>query len=98
VSHLSQEKFSELQETLKHNPEFLAELDRYQIPTTKTIYNSDLLIDTEEDLMKVEGLIEFIKSGKTFLDIENEMTRLCILRLKPRNFGNYLFQDRKSVV
>jgi hypothetical protein len=36
--------------------------------------------------------VEFVKNGRTFLDIENEMKRLDIFRLKPKIFGNYRFQ------
>ena len=43
-------------------------------------------------MQKVQQLITFIKNGQTFLDIENEMKRLDILKLRPKNFGNYKFQ------
>ncbi|MBQ0786184.1 MAG: hypothetical protein KBT69_01695, partial [Oceanihabitans sp.] len=36
--------------------------------------------------------IEFIKNGKSFLEIKAEMERLDILRLKPKHFGNYKLQ------
>lgn len=92
VSHLDKGQMAELQKTLADNPKFLKELDDYQIPTLTTVYNSDLKIDNDIDLKTTMQLINFIKGGKTFLEIQNEMKRLDILRLKPKNFGNYKFQ------
>ena len=92
ISHLDSSQNSELQKVLKDNPQLLIELDNYKIPTRTTIYNSDLQIDNEKDLMKVNQLIDFIKNGKSFLQIENEMKRLDIFKLKPKYFGNYKFQ------
>ena len=92
ISSLDNEQLLQLKKVLKDNPQLLTELDNYQIPTITTIYNSDLQIDNDNDLKKVEELIDFIKTGKSFIEIENEMKRLDILRLKPKNFGNYGFQ------
>ena len=92
ISHLDSSQNSELQKVLKDNPQILIELDNYKIPTRTTIYNSDLQIDNENDLMKVNQLIDFIKNGKSFLQIEKEMKRLDIFKLKPKHFGNYNFQ------
>jgi len=92
VSHLESKQISELEKILADNPKLLTELDEYKIPTLTTIYNSDLQIDNDADLQTTLQLINFIKNGKTFLEIENEMKRLGILRLKPKNFGNYSFQ------
>ena len=92
ISHLDSKQISELEKILGDNPKLVAELDEYQIPTLTTIYNSELQINNEADLQTTLQLINFIKDGKTFLEIENEMKRLDILRLKPKNFGNYSFQ------
>jgi hypothetical protein len=92
ISHLDSKQNSELEKILADNSKLLTELDEYEIPTLTTIYNSDLQIDNDADLQTMLQLINFIKNGKTFLEIENEMKRLDILRLKPKNFGNYSFQ------
>jgi hypothetical protein len=92
VSHLDKVQMAELQKILANNPKFLNELDGYQIPTLMTVYNSDLKIENDTDLQTTLQLINFIKEGRTFLEIQHEMKRLDILRLKPKDFGNYEFQ------
>ena len=92
ISHLDTKQISDLEKTLTDNPKLLTELDEYKIPTLITIYNSDLQIDNDADLQTTVKLINFIKEGKTFLEIQNEMKRLDIFRLQPKNFGNYSFQ------
>ena len=92
VSPIDNKQLIELEKVIKDKPEYLTELDNYQIPTITTIYNLDLQIDSENDLQKVKSLVEFVKNGRTFLDVENEMKRLDIYKLIPRNFGNYKFQ------
>jgi hypothetical protein len=92
VSPIDKRQQAELEKVLKNNPEYLIELDSYQIPTLTTVYNLDLQIDTEEELKKVQQLVDFVKKGRTFLDIENEMKRLDIFKLIPKHFGNYKFQ------
>jgi len=92
ISHLSKTQTKELENILADSPKLLTELNNYQIPTLTTIYNSDLQIDDKKDLEIVLTFVEFIKGGKTFLEIEEEMKRLDILRLKPKFFGNYKLQ------
>ena len=92
ISHLDSKQISELEKILADNSKLLTELNEYKIPTLTTIYNSDLQIDNDADLQTTLQLINFIKHGKTFLEIEYEMRQLDILRLKPKNFGNYSFQ------
>jgi len=92
ISHLDKNQFVQLKQILDKNPQLLIDLDNYKIPVLQTIYNSPLQIDDKKDLEKVLGLIDFIKMGRTFLEIENEMRRLDILRLIPKNYGNYNFQ------
>ncbi|HTR27705.1 MAG TPA: hypothetical protein VMH27_00445 [Puia sp.] len=82
----------ELEKILAQNPGLLKDLDNYKIPALQSLYNAELQIDNEVDLRQVHKLIEFIRSGKTFLEIETEMGRLDILRLKPKYYGNYDFQ------
>ena len=91
VSHLDAKQRVDLEKIINANPIFLTQLDAYEIPTITTVYNSNLQIDNKEDLEKVLTLVEFIKIGKTFLEIENEMKRLDILKLKPKFYGNYKF-------
>ena len=92
VSHLNNGQLTDLEKALAENPKLLNELNEYQIPTLTTVYNSDLKIDNDTDLQTTLELVNFIKEGKTFLEIQNEMKRLDILRLKPKHFGNYDFQ------
>jgi hypothetical protein len=92
ISFLSQEKLIELNKIIEQNPKLIAELNAFEIPTLVTIYNSQLQIETNDELQKVNELVRFIKNGKTYLEIETEMKRTDILKLKPKNFGNYLFQ------
>lgn len=92
VKHLDSKQLAELEKALTQKLTLLKELDDYKIPTLINIYNSELQIDNENDLQTVLQLVESIKSGKTFLEIQNELKRLDILRLKPKYFGNYLFQ------
>lgn len=82
----------ELEKFIKENPKSIEELNNYEIPEILCIYNSELQIDAENDLNKVNDLIEFIKSGKTFIEIQNKMQKLDIMRLKPKYFGNYKLQ------
>lgn len=92
ITPLSNEQRQNLDKAINENPKLLVDLDNYQIPTPTSIYNSDLQIDNDEDLKSVEALVMFVKNGKTFIEIQNEMKRLDILRLKPEYFGNYGFQ------
>ncbi|MGJ8667015.1 MAG: hypothetical protein ACSHW7_11645 [Patiriisocius sp.] len=92
VSKLNNSQYSELQKVIEKNPKLLAEFNEYEIPIRETIYNMQLQIDNESDLKKVNGLIDFIKTGKSFLEIQTEMKQTNLLKLKPKHFGNYLFQ------
>ncbi|MEX0315855.1 MAG: hypothetical protein AB3N18_16875 [Allomuricauda sp.] len=92
VSKLNNGQYSELQKVIEQNPKLLEEFNEYEIPTRETIYNMQLQIDNESDLKKVNGLVDFIKTGKSFLEIQTEMERADLLKLKPKHFGNYLFQ------
>jgi hypothetical protein len=92
VSPLDAGQLAELKKVLEDYPKLLTELDKYQIPTLTTVYNAELRIDSETDLNTTIQLTDFVKEGRTFLEIQNEMKRLDILRLKPKNFGNYRLQ------
>ncbi len=92
VSKIDNSQYSELQRVIEQNSKLLEEFNEYKIPTRETIYNLELQIDNESDLKKVNELIDFIKIGKSFLEIQMEMERADLLKLKPKYFGNYLFQ------
>lgn len=92
VSPLSESQSLELEKVLAKSPEFLEELNEYEIPSRKTIYNMELQIDNKDDLKKISKLMDFIENGKTFIEIQNEMKRTDLFRLKTKPFGNYLFQ------
>jgi len=92
ISKLNENQQLELQKVIEKNPNLIMKLEEYEIPTRKTIYNMDLKIEKETDLSKVNELIEFVKTGKTFLEIQLEMERVDIIKLKPKHFGNHLFQ------
>jgi hypothetical protein len=92
VSELTSDQKKELGVILAKNPKLLKELDAYETPTETLIYNYNLKIENGSELEKVKELTDFVKDGKTFFEIENEMQRLDILKLKPLNFGNYIMQ------
>ncbi len=92
ITSLEKEKIIELNQIIEQNPKLLIELNEYEIPEIIGVYNSQLQIETAEELQKVNELINFIENGKSFLEIENEMKKLDILKLKPKFFGNYDFQ------
>ncbi|MWW25724.1 hypothetical protein [Algibacter lectus] len=92
ITHLTKKDLKELDKVVKEKPELISELNKYKIPTLNTINNFDLQIDNENDLRKVNELIEFTVKGRSYLEIQNEMERLDIIRLKPKYFGNYKVQ------
>lgn len=92
ISKLDKNQYSELQKVIEQKPSLLEELNEYEIPTRQTIYNMPLQIDNESDLKKINGLIDFINTGKSFLEIQTEMEETDLLQLRPKNFGNYTFQ------
>ncbi|APY06867.1 hypothetical protein BWZ20_00505 [Winogradskyella sp. J14-2] len=92
VSKLDESQNSELKRVIEKHPKLLDDLNNYEIPTRETIYNMPLQIDNESDLKKVNGLIDFIKTGKSFLEIRTKMEQSDLVKLKPKHFGNYLFQ------
>nr|WP_299173655.1 hypothetical protein [uncultured Allomuricauda sp.] len=92
VSKLNNNQYSELQKIIGQSPKLLEEFNEYEIPTRETVYNMELQIDNESDLKGVNELIDFIKTGKNFLEIQTEMEQADLLKLKPKYFGNYLLQ------
>ena len=92
ITFLHNDKLIELNKIIEQNPKLLNELNEYEIPKIIGVYNSELQIETEEELQKVTELLKFIENGKSFLEIENEMRKLDILKLKPKYYGNYNFQ------
>lgn len=92
ISKINDKDLIQLNEIIEKNQKYLIELDNYEIPTQTSIYNMELDIEKDDDLKKVHDLIDFIKSGKSFLEIENEMEKIDIKKLIPKHFGNYKFQ------
>ncbi|WP_298790105.1 hypothetical protein [uncultured Allomuricauda sp.] len=92
VSKLNNNQYSELQKVIGQSPKLLEEFNEYEIPTRETIYNMELQIDNESDLKRVNELIDFIKTGKNFLEIQTKMEQADLLKFKPKYFGNHLLQ------
>ena len=92
ISRIDDIQNAELQKFLNENPEAVKELELYKIPELIAVHNSQFQIDNEEDLNLIMSLIPFVESGKTFLEVSNEIKRLNLEHLKPHNFGNYDFQ------
>lgn len=92
ISKIDNSQKTELQKFLNENPEVMKELELYKIPELITVYNTQLQIDSEEDLNQITSIIPYVESGKTFIDILNELKRLNLEHLKPKHFGNYDFQ------
>ncbi len=92
ITPISPSKKENLDAVLKENPSYIDALDNYKIPVLIGIYNMPLQIDDVADLKKMEKLIALIKHGKSFLEIKEEMQKNDLLKLKPKNYGNYLFQ------
>lgn len=92
ISPLTAEQKAGLDKVLKENPSLIEALNDYTIPTIISIHNMDLQIDDKESLEKVNELLTFIKQGKTFTEIKDEMRRKDILKLVPESYGNYFFQ------
>ncbi len=92
VSKLNNGQYAELQKVIEQNPKLLEEFNEYEIPTRETIYNMELQINNASDLKKVNRLIDFIKTGKSFLEIQTKMEQVDLSKLKPKYLGNYLFQ------
>lgn len=92
VSKINAEQKAEIQKFISENPNAILELDAYEIPETQEVYNSQLKIDNEKDLKSILKIIDFVETGKTYIEIFNEMQRLELEHLKPERFGNYYFQ------
>jgi hypothetical protein len=89
ISPIDGTQENELEKVIKNNPEYLTALENYQIPTLISTHWINLQIDSESDLQKVQLLVNDIKKGRSFLDIENEMKQLNIHELIRRHLGNY---------
>ena len=92
ISPLTAAQKENLTTVIKENPSYIEDLDTYSIPQIVAVYNMPLQIDNTADLKKMEELIVFIKQGKSFLEIRQEMEKNDLLRLKPKTYGNYSFQ------
>ncbi len=89
VSKLSKSDLKKLEKLLSEKPNLIKEFEEYEIPERHTIWKSEFQINNENDLRKMNSVIEFINKGKTYIEIHNEMERLDLLKLKPKHFGNY---------
>ena len=87
---VTQEQKGQMKIILAQNPQFLQQLDEYTIPPLRTIFNMPLQIDSVQDMENVKCLMSFIDTGKSFLEITQEMQKLNII--KPKYYGNYKFQ------
>ena len=96
VRPLAEDDLATVLDIIATKPALFEEFDAYTIPPILCLYNSQLKIDKSDDVEVVNQLIEFIKTGKTHKEINAEMERLDMLRLKPEysgnSFGNYAFQ------
>ena len=92
IKHLDSIQNEELRKVIAVNPEYINELNQYEIPDIVTVYNYKLQIPDDEDLAKVQDLVTFINPGRTFQEIEIEMRRIDVLKFKAKNFGNYILQ------
>jgi hypothetical protein len=92
ISPLTAAQNETLTAVIKENPSYIETLDNYKIPQIVSIYNMPLQIDNTADLKKIEALMTYIKQGRSFLEIKQEMQKNDLLRLKPESYGNYLFQ------
>jgi hypothetical protein len=92
VSKIDDNQKTELKKFIIENPNAILELNNYQIPENQEIYNSQLQIDNEKDLKLILEIVDFVESGKSYIEILNEIKRLKLEHLKPERFGNYYFQ------
>jgi hypothetical protein len=92
IKPLDKEKLRTFNETLKKNPNWLVDLDNYQIPPIKLIYNMDLKLKTKDDVKLVKEFILFIKDGRTYKEIKKEMQKRHLDKYIPDTFGNYILQ------
>ena len=81
-----------LTDILKKNPRWLDDLDDYEIPPVKTIYNMELKLDSKNDVKLMKEFIPFIHAGRTYKEIEKEMRTRKLNKYIPDTFGNYVLQ------
>jgi len=92
IKPLNKEKLKLLNETLKKNPNWLTDLNDYQIPPIRSIYNMDLELKTKDDVKLVKEFMSFIKAGRTYKEIRKEMRKRHLDKYIPEFFGNYMLQ------
>ena len=63
ITFLSKEKQMELNQLIEENPKLLTELNEYKIPKIIGAHNSELQIETAEELKKVKELVNFINEA-----------------------------------
>lgn len=92
IKPLNKVKLKALNETLKKNPNWLTDLDNYQIPPIELIYNLDLKLKTKDDVKLIENFILYVKDGRTYKEIKKEMHKRQLDKYIPDTFGNYILQ------
>lgn len=92
IKPLDKEILKTFKETLKNNPNWLADLDNYQIPPIRSIYNMDLKLKTKNDVKLIKEFMSFIKDGRTYKEIKKEMQKRHLDQYLPDTFGNYILQ------
>jgi hypothetical protein len=92
IEPLDKIKLKTLNETIKKNPNWLADLDNYQIPPIQSIYNMDLKLKTKDDVKLIKEFMSFIKEGRTYKELKKEMRKRHLEKYIPDTFGNYILQ------
>lgn len=92
IKPLNKEKLKILNEVLKKNPNWLADLDKHEIPTIRSIYNLDLELKTKDDVRLIKEFMSFIKVGRTYKEIRKEMRKRHLDKYISDMFGNYILQ------
>lgn len=78
ISKLTSEQEERLNHILRSSPDLVAEFYCYEIPAVKRYLTIPLDIKFPEDLEKVDKLVVFIDSGKTFVEIDEQMQYLGV--------------------
>jgi hypothetical protein len=92
IKPLDKRKLKILNDTLRKNPSWVDELDNYQIPPIKSIYNMELKLDSKNDVKLIKEFIPFINDGRTYKEIKKEMRKRQLDKYIPDIFGNYILQ------
>jgi hypothetical protein len=89
---LDKETNQELKRVLKENPDWLKDLNNFEIPEIKSIYNWPVQLKSGPEKNKVKEIRKLIESGRTLKQIHNEIDKRGLEKNFDQNFGNYLLQ------